>query len=191
MARDYAKKHKKRNSASRFDKQKTKPAITGKALLFTGLAGGLLIGILASYVLNLKLPTTTVPVSEEKKPAASAKSRYQAVPAEEASDTDFSFHNVLKNKVVEVPEQATEIRDPAAKARRYIMQCGSFRKQTLAESLKVQIAMNGFTARIKDTNEINGDVWYRVILGPYTSKRKAERERHQLERNDINNCRIW
>ena len=71
------------------------------------------------------------------------------------------------------------------------MQCGSFRKLASAESLKAKIALNGYTAKISATDEKNGKRWFRVALGPYESKRVAESERHQLERNNINNCRIW
>ena len=70
------------------------------------------------------------------------------------------------------------------------MQCGSFRTTRAAENLRAQIGMNGFEARIKTTTEKNG-TWHRVQIGPYESKRQAESDRHQLERNNINNCRIW
>ena len=188
MAKDFAKNTRKRNSASRFNKKKASKSIPG----WFWLIAGLLIGILVSFVIDLRviMPEST-PVSVEKKPAASGKSRYQAVPAEEISDSDFSFHNALENKVVEIPEHESEPVKPGAATKRYIMQCGSFKKETSAETLKAQIAMNGFDARVNTSKEKNGSLWYRVTLGPYTSKRTAERVRHQLERNNINHCRIW
>lgn len=189
MAKDYAKKTRKRNSASRFTKQKQKKSIPA----WIWLIAGLLIGVFATALIILSITTTeTVQVKKETEiKTPSAKSRYQAVPAEESQENDFSYHEELRTKTVEVPEEETGTSKATDSTRRFIMQCGSFKKQASAETLKAQIAMNGFTANIKATKEKSGTVWYRVSLGPYSSKRDAERERHQLERNNINNCRIW
>ena len=187
MTKDYAKKSKKRSSASRFNDDNRKKSIPGWLWLITGL----LIGIITAFIINLQAPELTeAAVEVVKKEIPSAKSRYQAVSAEDTTD-DFSFYNELENKVVEVPSEAPIKQKAATSDKRYIMQCGSFRKETSAETLKAQIAMNGFAAHIKATNEKSGTTWYRVSLGPYKSKRTAERQRHQLERNNINNCRIW
>ena len=187
MTKDYAKKSKKRSSASRFKDDNIKKSIPG----WIWLIAGLLIGIITAFIINLEAPQLTDAVVEVvKKEIPSAKSRYQAVPAEESAD-DFSFYNELENKVVEVPDEAPIKLKASDPNKRYIMQCGSFRKETSAETLKAQIAMNGFAAHIRATKQKSGNTWYRVSLGPYKSKRTAERERHQLERNNINNCRIW
>jgi len=190
MTRDFAKKTKMRNSASRFGKQKESNAIPA----WTWVIAGLLIGTIATVmiVLSLNSVDTTTKEVTKKKEIPSAKSRYQAVPAE-ASDTDLDFHYLLENKVVELPDQTKQNSSSKQKlsTKRYIMQCGSFRKIGSAESLKASIALNGFTAHIKATDAKSGKRWFRVVLGPYTTKRMAESERHQLERNSINNCRIW
>lgn len=188
MSRDFAKNKKKRHGASRFDKKKKVKSIPA----WTGILASLLVVIIATVVvvLNLKVPESE-PKTVEQKKAPSAKSRYQAVPADEASDADLDFHRLLENKVVEVPKQNQDKITKQSTTKRYIMQCGSFRKLPSAESLKARIAMNGFTAKISATDEKSGKKWFRVVLGPYKSKRIAESERHQLERNNINNCRIW
>lgn len=188
MPRDFAKKTRKHNSASRFNQKKTNLKIP----VWTWILAGLLIVIIGAILIAVNyqstINTVSIPVKQETK---SAKSRYQAVPAEKITDADFNFHNILQNKIVEVPVQAESDLKTTTSTLRYIMQCGSFRKITLAETLKARIALNGFTAKITATDEIGGNRWFRVSLGPYTSKRTAESERHQLERNDINNCRIW
>jgi len=184
MAKDFAKQSRKRKSASRLDNNKT-TVIPG----WIWLVAGLLIGISVGVFLFIQYQSTeTVAVKKTVAPAPSAKSRYKAVPAEE--DSEFDYHDLLDKKTVDVPvEKSKPISNRTKKS--YIMQCGSFRKQTSAESLKAQIALNGFEAKIKVSDEKSGNRWYRVTLGPYYSKRLAERERHQLERNNINNCRIW
>lgn len=188
MAKDFAKKTKKRKSASRFDNKKTKTSVPS----WTWLVAGLIIGVLVTFAINQQYFLSDArPVIETKKEPPSAKSRYQAVPAQEATDSDFSFYDELENKTVEVPDEEPKIVTKTRSTKRYIMQCGSFRKKTSAETLRAQIAMNGFEANIKPSVEKSGKRWFRVVLGPYDSKRFAERERHQLERNNINNCRIW
>jgi len=85
---------------------------------------------------------------------------------------------------VELPKQA----DTSDKE--YILQCGSFRKEEQAESMRAKIAFQGLESQIKPSNGKNG-LWYRVILGPYKRKRAAEKDRHTLQRAGFNYCRVW
>ena len=95
----------------------------------------------------------------------------------------WEYEDTLKTKEVEV-----DIPVEKKPTRPYQMQCGSFRKQGDAESLKARIAFQGLNSEIRKTN--NGN-WYRVILGPYERKRLAEKARHKLQRARINGCKIW
>lgn len=72
----------------------------------------------------------------------------------------------------------------------YQMQCASLRKYSEAEALKAKIAFAGLVAEIRRTEGSNG-VWYRVRLGPYDSKRKAESDKNKLKRIHIVGCAIW
>ncbi len=188
MSQDFAKKTKKRGSASRF-KNKDKPAtIPGWIWLVAGLLiGAIVMFALRSNVFDNKKQT----VVEKPKEKPSAESEYQAVPAAEITPSDFSFHTELVKKEINIDDDVAQLPIKKRKEISLIMQCGSFRKKSSAENLKAQIAMNGFSANINPTVEKSGMRWFRVTLGPYKSKRMAERERHQLERNNINNCKIW
>ena len=73
---------------------------------------------------------------------------------------------------------------------RRLIQCGSFRKNEQAQELKANIAFQGLEAQVRSSKGSSG-VWYRVILGPYDSKRLAEKHRHTLQRAKINGCKIW
>ncbi|MEI6898222.1 MAG: SPOR domain-containing protein [Psychromonas sp.] len=84
-----------------------------------------------------------------------------------------------KEVIVEIPEEIKNTRP-------YLMQCGSFRNKSDAESLKAKIAFQGLSSMVKHTGS-----WYRVILGPYDRKRLAEKDRHKLQRASINGCQIW
>ena len=93
----------------------------------------------------------------------------------------WQYEKSLQSKevIVDIPEEKKNTRP-------YQMQCGSFKKQGDAESLKAKIAFQGLNSIVKKTG-----TWYRVILGPYDRKRMAEKERHKLQRAKINGCQIW
>jgi len=188
MSRDFASKAKKRTNATRFNEDKKSP--TGFITMAIGLVVGIVLSTAIFYSIQKTDEATKQPEPAKKTEQPSAKTRYQAVPAEAVEESDFSFHNELENKTIEVETPQVPI-DKTRKNKTYVMQCGSFRQNDSAQNLKAAIAMNGFESNIKVTTSDTGKRWYRVVLGPYKSKRQAERERHQLERNNINNCRIW
>jgi DedD protein len=57
------------------------------------------------------------------------------------------------------------------------VQTGAFSAQVRAEDARELLAAKGITS-IVENREINGKIWYRVRLGPYTSEREAN---HWLE----------
>lgn len=96
----------------------------------------------------------------------------------------WQYIEELESKQVEVDVPERELGPPK------LMQCGSFRKQSDAERLRAEIAMAGLESQVRGTEGKNG-LWYRVILGPYETKRAAERDRHKLQRAKIYGCAIW
>lgn len=102
----------------------------------------------------------------------------------EKSAERWRYIEELESKEVEVDVPEREVGPPK------LMQCGSFRQQADAERLRAQIAMAGLESQVRATDGSNG-LWYRVILGPYETKRDAERDRHKLQRNQVFGCAIW
>lgn len=100
-------------------------------------------------------------------------------------EEEWAFIDALPEYSVEVDIPEVEVSD-----RKYIMQCGSFRTTDRAEELRAQLALQGLEAQMLQSDGQNGR-WYRVVLGPYDKKRAAERDRHQLRRANINNCKIY
>jgi cell division protein FtsN len=96
----------------------------------------------------------------------------------------WTYVEDLTTKEVEVGQYEVKEKGP------YKMQCGSFRTQQQAETLKARIAFTGLEAQIKAAKGDNS-VWYKVFLGPYPRKRSAEKDKHKLKRNNINYCQIW
>jgi cell division protein FtsN len=96
----------------------------------------------------------------------------------------WQYIEELKNKEVEVGEYEVSNKGP------YQMQCGSFKSESQAQTLKANIAFAGIESSVKKTTGKNG-IYYKVILGPYERKRQAERDKHKLKSNNINYCQIW
>lgn len=126
-------------------------------------------------------PTPPAKIQLEPKPQAKAESK----PLPPKPKEQWTYIEELENKEVkvEVPEAPTNTRP-------YQMQCASFRSLQQAEALKVRIAFQGLESEIRATQGSNG-TWYKVVLGPYSTKRAAEKDRHLLQRDNINTCKIW
>ena len=103
----------------------------------------------------------------------------------ELPEEEWEYIKQLPGYEVEV-----DVTEQAPSGKRYLMQCASFRTRAQAEEMKAKIAFQGFEALIRKSAGANGD-WFRVILGPFDSKRDAERTRHTLRRSNITTCKIW
>ena len=65
----------------------------------------------------------------------------------------------------------------------------SFQSSAQAEQLKAKIAFQGLVAQVRHAS---GSAWYRVVLGPYDSKRVAEQDKHKLiKAKAVGDCAIW
>lgn len=97
----------------------------------------------------------------------------------------WQYIHELENREVEVivPERK--------ESARRLMQCGSFRRENDAQSLRAQIAMQGMEAQVRRTVSETHGAWYRVILGPFDNLRAAQSANNQLRRANIHGCQIW
>ncbi len=190
MSRDFAKKTTGKKQSRK--KKKVADNLVEKPVkwLLAGLLSGMSIAVLVYFQLAGK-QIPEIKNNEKKiqqKTPKIAKEKYPAVA--EPDEAEYEFWEILKNKQVEIPSQQYPVKK-ISEPQKYIMQCGSFKKEDMAQALKAKIALAGFQASIHKTQEKDGFAWHRVVLGPYTSKRKAESERHRLNGNGIGGCRIW
>jgi cell division protein FtsN len=210
VTRDYAKKNAKKapvkrkrapkksntptrskNSNKQSSKRTRKHSLTvpwGSASLAIGsvIALGYIL-----FVLSQTAPTTEQSKTSSKNNITNSPTVAEpATKEKEIKPVEFTFHDLLKNKNVKV-DNSPPVKASESKESRYIMQCGSFLKPEQADALKAKIAFTGLVAAIQATDEKDGKTWYRVVLGPYTSKRTADQQRSQLQHADINGCRIW
>jgi DedD protein len=83
---------------------------------------------------------------------------------------------VTSNTAATAARPAAAPARPAAPARTindFWVQTGAFSAQVRAEDARELLSDRGITSIIEN-REINGKIWYRVRLGPYTSEREAK-----------------
>jgi cell division protein FtsN len=192
MARDYAKRPKKR--------KKAKKPISGWAWLVTGL----LIGLVLAAVAYLKLivssdegergPSIFVSSKEEKKP----------------SKPKFDFYTLLPEMEVEVPESrsssSSSTPPPAAKPTpktttaktttpeasktieqaKYRLQLASFKQFDEADSMKARLALEGIFVEIQTVTLDSGQTWYRVRTTQFEDRNEALTLQKNLQKQAIN-----
>lgn len=184
MARDY--KHSRRKPA--------KKPLPGWIWMLTGLMIGLLIAFLV--YLSQQPGSTDIPrkaarpVATEKKITATVKPETPEKKPAKQEGLRYEFYTVLPESEIVIPQQELKEREKALpsamhKDSAYILQAGSFKKLSEAESLKARLALLG----IESTAEkvlVQGDTWYRIRIGPFASIRDINSTRNRLRHNDIN-----
>ncbi|NVJ58979.1 MAG: SPOR domain-containing protein [Gammaproteobacteria bacterium] len=183
MPRDYAKRSSnkpKRRNATRRKKQGFPTA----AVLVVGMILGGFVGFLVylKWIPAKSNPTPKTVVTKENQTKSPEKIEQPKVPK-------YTFHDILEDKEVVIPEEDLK-RPENIVSMEYLMPCGSFRNNDIADALKAKIAFLGYESSILPVDAESGR-WYRVQLGPFASKRQAESIRHRLQENDINDCKIW
>lgn len=82
-------------------------------------------------------------------------------------------------KEIEAPKQTAEKKDD----RRWMVQCGSFKGAEQAETVRAQLAFEGFDSRITTNNG-----WNRVVIGPVKGKDNADGTISRLKMAGHTNC---
>lgn len=128
-------------------------------------------------------------IKDAAEPTADAPIKREVTTDEDAlpelPEEEWEYIKTLPGYEVEV-----EVAEQEKSDKRYLMQCASFRTRAQAEEMKAKIAFQGLEALIKPSSGANGD-WFRVILGPFDTKRDAERAKHTLRKVNITTCQIW
>jgi len=169
-------------------KGKQSAANTGEIPLKAKLISLLLVILIGSFTYalwSLKTdPSTKTPLVEPVKSTKAIKTPSNTKELPKPPKEKWTYVKDLENKEIEVGEYEVKEKGP------YKMQCGSFRTQKQAETLKARIAFSGLEAQVKAVTGKSG-TWHKVFLGPYPRKRLAEKDKHKLKRNNINYCQIW
>lgn len=175
---------------------------SGVVIFVVGVIAGSVLGwwVRGTVVGNAKeLVEHAKAVNEEDKAKqsnqqskAAINEKYKPLDVDPQTKADWSFEELLEEKTVTVPKGET-VKDRATSEenRSYVLACASFTEKSRAETMKAQIALTGLQANINPVQSKSGQTFYRVQLGPYSSKRDAERDKHKLQAGGMNDCKIW
>jgi DedD protein len=143
-----------------------------------------------NLVISLR-PSASVPddtaqtVEIQKKTEIQAVTAVTAVTPAAAVETEKTPAPAVKPQAVSAPKTTTTIRTtaavrpavPAKTINDFWVQTGAFSAIIRAEDAREVLSDKGITSIIEN-REIDGRIWYRVRLGPYTSEKEAN---HWLE----------
>ena len=183
--------------------------IPGWAWLLAGVLLGLGIAAFVLYREGLSgKPSGPTPDPTATPPVTSSEPAVAPPPAEAPKKPRYDFYTILREQETavsdrELAERARAEAEAAAKQQqaqeqaqqpteqtansageRYQLQAGAFRDAADAEALKARLALVGQFARVQ-TDTINGGVWHRVRLGPYSSPSEAEAAKQALAASGI------
>jgi cell division protein FtsN len=178
MAKDYAKPMTTKKSGTKRGAQSSQPSSPAPApskwlILFAVLATvGLVLGLYyLSAMPSAEIDKTHISPPAEKpiKPKASVTETKKESPKPE-----YDFYNLLPESSITTSPVDAYKPDPSKPKIQYdfMLQTGSFRRPEDAERQKAMIGFQGLRAEIRKVSSKEGSVWYRVEVGPYTSRSK-------------------
>jgi len=120
-----------------------------------------------------------------------------AMPAEPIAlqEPRFDFYTELtKNnaETISTPsiQMATDLKSPTKAIDGYLLQIGSYKKNIAADGLKAKLTLNGFDAKIERLKLLDGEIRYRLMLGPYKNEKQAKVMQQQLKSLDVESLLI-
>ena len=181
MTKDYAKKGRPNGASKRQPPASSGSRVPGWVWLFTGTVLGAFITFLM-YLSGLALQ----PGSADSEPA---KSNTESSAKADIPKPRFDFYKMLKESEVPVtpsPESQQTRQELARSSKEYILQAGSFRKREDADRMRAELIMMNLDAYMETNTIRQGEVWHRVLTGPYDNRSKMAKARSILVSNDIN-----
>lgn len=146
--------------------------------------------ILAAGFLGFLYYLKDIPETSQKvaspKPAEKASVPPAAKPKPaETKPFPYDYAKILPKAEV-IPPNVKEY-EPKEDINKYVyrLQTGSFRRREDAEKQKASIAFLGMRGEIKELRQDNGNVWYRVEVGPITSRSKMNKAVDKLVKISI------
>ena len=124
-------------------------------------------------------PKNAAPKKADQQPKQAAKQK----PSEQAQKPRFDFYKMLKENEVPVFAAPDDGTSKPTKPRTFILQVASFKSAADAEQLKVELILLGLESKAERVVVRNGEVWNRVLVGPFNDRSKLSKARNKLISN--------
>ena len=195
MASDYkssrrpvAKKRRRVSNKTRPRRRKSK-LTPGWVWLLCGLGLGLTIAVVTYFLVQPETETAVAVKSAPKKAAQAVAPKTTAIKTEDEKQ-HFDFYTLLPKMEVVIPDSVIDQANRALPQHEtnlaYVLQTGSFRNASDAETMKAELALIGIEADVETVVINDKDTWHRVRLGPFPSMKALNPARRQLKQNNIN-----
>ncbi|MDH3354036.1 MAG: SPOR domain-containing protein [Chromatiales bacterium] len=187
---DYAKRTTSRGGPRKTSKRKSSPqkTIPGWVWLLAGLSIGLFIAFLIS-ISDQKIPKkspTAVKKEVLKKKSGKADPKKTKSTKHAPEGVKFDFYQILPEMELVIPEDEIKNGAPSsAPPSHYIIQVGSFKNASDAESLRAQLFLLNFEPSLQTVSIDGKQSWHRVRLGPFSDHRKLNLAQRQLQDSNI------
>ena len=172
MSRDFAKKPRTSNRRS--------PAKSSPTPGWTWFVAGLILGAFAASLYFIKNPVAAPAPKAEPKPKQSDS---------KTPKPRFDFYKLLQECETIVPASETaNAEKPEAPQDKieYILQVGSFPSEVDADKLRAQLILLNLDAHIEKVEIRKGELWHRVVVGPFDTQSALTSARSQLVNNQYN-----
>jgi len=167
-----------KNNSNRYSRQQA-PSVKSSRPAFLS---GLVIGALIMYLF---------PLINESTPSDTAAAVTDMVGKADLKELKFDFYTLLKETEILVPDgQDSENSGAPEKNAVYVLQAGSFKNLRDAENLKVELLLMNLSAESESVKSKNGDIWHRVLVGPFTDTSKMASARAKLAENNIDSLKL-
>lgn len=174
MSRDFAKKS--RAPSRRSPSSNNYSSTPG----WTWFLAGLVVGAFAASLYFIKHPVAMPAQKDEAK----AK-----VVENKTPKPRFDFYKLLQESETIVPASETNTDDKPTQEQagtEYILQVGSFPSAEDADKLRAQLILINLDAHIEKVEIRKGELWHRVVVGPYSTQSALTTARSQLVNNQYN-----
>lgn len=154
-------------------------------------AFGVIVGVILTSLIYFKFATSEVTLKipnsktmhhqhEEAIPVPEHANIAQT-PAE-PPQPQFDFYNELtKESHSSNKTKALDLKSGPKPINGYLVQAGSFKKRADAESLRAELALNNIVTSIETAKLNDGNVWYRVLTGPFSNEPAALAQQKALK----------
>ena len=182
MNKDFAERTspKKRKPAARKPAQRrtpTKNKITFHAPSFSsGAIVGAIVVLVAAYAPEIV--------------GTSTPAQNSVVETQEAPKIRFEFPDLLKNNEVAANPETYSAPPASSNVEKvFRIQAASFRSEDDANVLRAKLLLTDLPSSI-EASEVSGEMWYRVIVGPFSEKVYADRALTRLRQQNLTAIRI-
>ena len=169
MSRDFAKKPRGKSRSSSNNSTPT----------WLWFVLGLILGAFGTSFYFIKNPVVAPAPKIEEKPKAQNNT----------PKPRFDFYKLLQESETIVPASETNQADKPLETTsniEYIIQVGSFPKAEDADKLRAQLILLNLDARVERVEIRKGEVWHRVLVGPFATQNALTSARAQLVKNEYN-----